>query len=273
MKPQATNHASMQLAPIMEVFASIQGEGLFVGELQVFLRLAGCPLRCDYCDTPGSWDPTKTSRALDGDSNLRSPFQAACLIKEIEPGDARTVSVTGGEPLLWPEFLFGLKRVIGERRLHLETAGAHPKTLERVRDLFDHISLDLKLADDLAPPSEIALGFEGMTTERVPGARSSEDAAEEWAEARARSLALVRGRDACGKIVVCGNTPVEEYELLVDEVAEHAPELPLFIQPATPVRKVAAPPMSDVLQVAETARDRALNVRVLPQVHPFLNVR
>lgn len=272
MKSHATNIASAQLAPIMEVFASIQGEGLFVGEMQVFLRLAGCPLRCTYCDTPESWDPSKVSLALDGGSNMKSPFQATCLISEVEPGEPRTVSVTGGEPLMWPEFLIGLKRVVGPRRLHLETAGAHPKTLHRVLDLFDHISLDLKLSDDLGPPSELR-GFDGLTTESVPGAASSETVDEEWAETRAQSLTLLKGRDACGKIVVCGGTPVEEYELLVDEVAQHAPELPLFIQPATPIRKLLAPEMSDVVQVAETARDRGLNVRVVPQVHRSLNIR
>jgi len=41
-------------APVLEVFASIQGEGAYVGEPQVFLRLRGCPLRCAWCDTPGS---------------------------------------------------------------------------------------------------------------------------------------------------------------------------------------------------------------------------
>ncbi len=271
MKPQATDLASTQLAPIMEVFASIQGEGLFVGELQVFLRLAGCPLRCNYCDTPESWDALKT--AAPESSKLRSPFQATCSIAEVELGEPRTVSVTGGEPLLWPEFLLGLKRVIGPRRLHLETAGGHPRTLERVLGIFDHVSLDLKLAGDLAPPQELRGAFAGLTTESVPGAVQKEEAESEWAEARVRSLKLLKDHDACAKIVVCGETPASEYESLVDEVAEHAPALPLFIQPATPIRKVTAPEMTDVIQVAEVARERALAVRVLPQVHPFLKVR
>jgi hypothetical protein len=37
-------------APLLEVFASIQGVGRYTGEAQVFLRLAGCPLRCRYCE-------------------------------------------------------------------------------------------------------------------------------------------------------------------------------------------------------------------------------
>ena len=78
-------------APVMEVFASIQGEGRYAGEPQVFVRLHGCPLRCRYCDTPGSWDPggTRARVALPGATRrepaLATPFQTACWIAEVEP--------------------------------------------------------------------------------------------------------------------------------------------------------------------------------------------
>ena len=41
-------------APIIEVFSSIQGEGLLIGRRQIFVRFAGCNLNCNYCDTPES---------------------------------------------------------------------------------------------------------------------------------------------------------------------------------------------------------------------------
>ena len=54
MSGPTTVHVN-QSAPVMEVFASFQGEGLYAGEPQVLVRLRGCPLRCPWCDTPGSW--------------------------------------------------------------------------------------------------------------------------------------------------------------------------------------------------------------------------
>ena len=161
----------------MEVFASIQGEGAHVGELQTFLRLRGCPLRCRWCDTPASWAPDggATARvALFGvaasDGGVRrepgsaTPFQAACWIAAVEPGGPRTVSVTGGDPA----------DVLGPRRMHLETAGAHPAALERVLAVVDHVSLDLKLPADLDSPV-------GFGDEPVPATEP------EWRATRAAS--------------------------------------------------------------------------------------
>ena len=50
-KAAASKEVSLK-APVSEVFASYQGEGIYMGQPQIFVRFAGCNLRCDYCDTP-----------------------------------------------------------------------------------------------------------------------------------------------------------------------------------------------------------------------------
>ena len=244
----------------MEVFASIQGEGRYVGEPQVFLRLRGCPLRCRWCDTPASWSPDgsgariATAGAVRRGPSLATPFEAACWIAEVEPGRPRTVSVTGGEPLLWPGFLLGLPALVGPRRLHLETAGAHPQALGRVLSAFDHVSLDLKLPGDLDPPARLG-------AEAVPADEST------WRAARRASLGLVRGRDAAAKVVVAGGRRAGDYRPLLADAAELAPELQVVVQPVTPVGGASPAPSELVLEVVELARELGLDVRVLPQVH------
>lgn len=264
------------VAPVMEVFASIQGEGAFVGEPQVFLRLRGCPLRCKWCDTPGSWSVEDGQRARvaapDGprrESAWSTPFQAACRVAEVEPGGPRTVSVTGGEPLMWPDFVLGLRSVLGGRRVHLETAGGHPAALERVLDAVDHVSLDLKHPADLDAPVPLV----PPAREDAPRAfESSPRDGRGWRAARSRCLELLRDRDACLKLPVAGGRAARELEELVLDAARLAPRLPLVLQPVTPLHGVSAPAPSLLEELAELAREHGLAVRVVPQVHRQLGL-
>jgi organic radical activating enzyme len=261
---------------VLEVFASIQGEGAFAGEPQTFLRLAGCPLRCRWCDTPGSWrvgdEPrARVVRATGDDGDGRSvtreegwatAFQALCWIAAAEGGLPRTVSVTGGEPLLWPGFLLELRRLAGERRVHLETAGAHPEALARVLDAVDHVSLDLKAVSTLDPPVPVA------PSDGEPAPRTD----AEWADVRRRVLSLVRGRDACAKLVLARGVPDSEVAELLGDLERLAPELPLFLQPATPAGGELAPTRAELERAVRAALERGLRVRVVPQVHRALGV-
>ena len=79
---------------ISEVFASIQGEGRYLGVPSSFLRTSGCNLRCTFCDTPyTSWHPEGSECTLDS------------LIKQVNEFACPHVVLTGGEPMLTPELI------------------------------------------------------------------------------------------------------------------------------------------------------------------------
>ncbi|MDF1837396.1 MAG: hypothetical protein P1V35_05995 [Planctomycetota bacterium] len=189
-------------------------------------------------------------------------------IGAVEPREPRPVSITGGEPLLWPDFILALATMVGERPLHLETAGAHPGALARVADVFDHISLDLKLPGDMGEP----VPLDGLpespehARENVPGEAS------EWREARRACLSVIAERDACAKVVVAAGHQVHDYAPLFEDLANLAPEVPLYIQPATPMGGAEAPSPEFLEDLLEDARDLGLNVRVVPQVHRFMGI-
>ena len=251
-------------APVLEVFSSFQGEGLYAGSPQVFLRLAGCPLRCIWCDTPASWETSSeaTARIRDtegsrSESAWVTPEEASRWIDEVDPTGRMTVSVTGGEPLLWAEFLLDLRPLLGRRRVHLETAGAHPRSLSRVLDACDHVSADLKLPLDMGPPE--SSGF----SEEEPSPTTD----AQWQRARRTFLKAIEGRDACCKVVVAGGHPTEAYSALFEDVSECAPDLLLFLQPATPVRGASAPTREEVAELAAHAKGSGLRARVLGQLH------
>jgi 7-carboxy-7-deazaguanine synthase len=101
---------------ITEIFHSLQGEAQYVGIPTVFVRLTGCPLRCQYCDT---------TYAFHGGEWWTIP----AVIARVSEYETRDVCVTGGEPLAQRHCLV-LLRELCERgfRVSLETSGAMPVT-------------------------------------------------------------------------------------------------------------------------------------------------
>lgn len=100
------------LLRITEIFYSLQGETNRVGLPTVFVRLAGCPLRCRYCDT---------AYAFHGGRNMSLDE----ILQEVMRYQARYVTVTGGEPLAQRSCPALLKRLCDAGfAVSLETSGA-----------------------------------------------------------------------------------------------------------------------------------------------------
>lgn len=113
--------------PLVEVFYSLQGEGLRTGQATIFVRLAGCNLACDFCDT---------------DFRVRETLTEDGLLDEIARigGDCRWVCFTGGEPTLHDlQSLCERLRARGYS-LQIETNGTRP----RPEWELDHITVSPK---------------------------------------------------------------------------------------------------------------------------------
>jgi 7-carboxy-7-deazaguanine synthase len=112
---------------ISEIFYSLQGETSRVGLPTVFVRLTGCPLRCQYCDTAYAFTGGKTM-------SLQS------IMSEIHKFPTRYITVTGGEPLAQKNCLPLMKMLCDEDyRVSLETSGALDISAvdERVMKIMD----------------------------------------------------------------------------------------------------------------------------------------
>lgn len=97
---------------ISEIFFSLQGETSRVGLPTVFVRLTGCPLRCDYCDTTYAFSGGQTM-TLDA------------IMAEVARHGAHYVTVTGGEPLAQKNCLSLLRALCDAGySVSLETGGA-----------------------------------------------------------------------------------------------------------------------------------------------------
>ncbi len=115
---------------IHEIYQSIQGESSLAGVPCTFVRLAGCSLRCTYCDTPQAWRPDAgTAMSVD---------EVLAKVADYAPS---LVLVTGGEPLEQAECIDLLKAlVIRKYNVQLETSGAFdisdvPPSVQKILDI------------------------------------------------------------------------------------------------------------------------------------------
>ncbi len=120
----------------------MQGEGFFAGVPSVFVRLAGCPLRCRWCDTKYAWDKESgTEHSID--EILRTILQWPC----------KFVVITGGEPMInsdLPQLVQKLKA--SGKHITIETAG-----IAFVPDMLcDLISISPKLSNSTPADAKLA---------------------------------------------------------------------------------------------------------------------
>ena len=251
------------MVSLVECFWSLQGEGPWVGVPTLFVRTAGCPLRCTYCDTVESYEarPDFEVRDLRGRTIvvLRNPVEAATLLQAewAKPaGPGAWLSVTGGEPLLWPGFcrdLFVGARSRGFRTL-LESAALDADALRQVLPHADHLSLDYKLPSTLG----------GDLLSRSRHAASHLECLE---------VATGAGVETSLKIVLTPGVGREELREALEQLRPFRGGLCLVLQPVTPCLDEGRPLDTDaLLEWTEMALGMDFGIRVLPQVHKSLGL-
>ncbi len=242
-------------ADLIEVFSSVQGEGVLVGYRQIFLRLPECNLNCDYCDTPFAAtshctleDPPGSGELL----QLENPVHLETLLDILQrwileaPGAHHSFSITGGEPLLHAERLqVWLPELRSLLPTYLETNGTLPDQLKMVLPHLDWVSMDLKL--------------ESLTGEKT-----------DW-DAHRQFLRLANQTNCYVKMVVAETTPALELQMGAELVAEVCPTIPLVLQPVTVDDRVAVSTKT-LLEMQRLLAGTHGNIRIIPQTHRYLGV-
>ena len=109
--------------PVCEIFGSIDGEGIWSGCLATFIRLAGCNLRCRYCDTQYSFNMSDAKRLSIDD-----------IVTEADRIGYHHVTLTGGEPLIHDEAIELIARLCSRGyHVNIETNGSKP--IERIAQI------------------------------------------------------------------------------------------------------------------------------------------
>jgi len=242
-------------ANVIEIFSSIQGEGLLIGLRQVFLRFQSCNLECIYCDTGRNiFHEFCTIESAPGRRDFvpaQNPITIDHIVKLLEkwqkgwPGIHHSISLTGGEPLLnveiLREWLPVLKRYLP---VYLETNGTLHATLASLIGYIDHISMDIKLPSTSGHP-------------------------ELW-ERHREFLKIAAQKDVFVKIVIGDNT--EDWEIIrsCEIISSISRDVPLILQPITlENNEIGISPVRS-LEFHEIATGFLRHVRIIPQTHKFL---
>ncbi|MDD4802316.1 MAG: 7-carboxy-7-deazaguanine synthase QueE [Syntrophomonas sp.] len=240
-------------ANLSEIMESIQGEGLLAGSRQVFLRFTGCNLRCEYCDTPASYEPLPWCQVAEetgkGDlwSQIQNPLSVQQIGSLIKKYSSQWISLTGGEPLLWPDFIKELGDYLKPQGylLLLETNGTLFQQLEQCLSCLDMISMDYKL------PST---------------------AGADYARLHAQFLSVAAAKPIYIKMVIDSQIKRAELESALETITDIKPDITLILQPVTPRGNAAAPSMEQLLDFQQLCQRKIADVRIIPQIHKLMGL-
>lgn len=247
-----------QKANITEIFSSSQGEGLYIGQRQIFVRFANCNLSCSYCDTIFLPIPNCNIETAPGSALFRktvNPLDENTLIKEVNKLLSfahHSLSLTGGEPLLQADFLssfldkFNPYKKKKKLKIFLETNGTLNKELKMIIKNLDIISMDIKLESSTG----LTLPF---------------DEHKKFIE-----TAKVYNKDFFAKIVVNSQVTEQEVSQVISLLKDV--QAPLIIQPVSSDEKDLIPNASLLLKLQQKLLENLKDVRIIPQSHKFLNL-
>jgi len=187
---------------ISEIFFSLQGEGELIGVPSVFVRPAGCNLRCNWCDTPyASWNPEGETLSIDQ------------ILAQIAIHPARHVVLTGGEPMI----ATGIQELATEIKklgyhITIETAA----TVAPGEIPCDLASLSPKLANS-APDERLPASWR----EKHERLRWQPEIVRAWLGKYPFQL----------KFVVAEESDLGEIEAMVSELGEPIPRAKILLMP------------------------------------------
>ncbi len=232
----------MMNAPIIEIFSSFQGEGLLIGERQIFVRFAGCNLNCNYCDTNDS----KSEKS----GVLMTPEEVTNEINRLLTPDCKTISFTGGEPSLYPDFISEVSKNFN-LNIMLETNGTLPENIDSINKL-DMVSLDIKLPEH----------FDGEFDESIF-----------LNEIKSLNLLMAKSINVYCKVVILPSTKIKSFKEVVEKLAgniSNKSNLKIIIQPSSPLGE-----WKDInfklFEFSEVV-GQYFEVSTIPQIHKILDI-
>jgi 7-carboxy-7-deazaguanine synthase len=244
-------------ADIYEIFNSVQGEGLYVGTRQLFVRFANCPLSCVYCDT---WEARERCAkvkidfkgAIYEEVNPLTSTELLKIVRNLWTSSTKHVTLTGGEPLLYPDFILELSSMC-EKPFYLETNAIFWRHAQQIKDVIDVAACDVKLPEHKSSADYLSLLNDELKTIK---------------------LFNDFGVTVFVKMIIMKETCKESLIPPLVALSKINPDLLLVLQPVTSLNKGQIPPSNQqLLELMDLAGNYLSYIRLIPQMHKKLKLK
>lgn len=230
---------------LFEIFTSVEGEGILFGTKTLFVRLAGCPFTCFYCDTKES---------LPLDSGEEYSIEEACKLIDSNLQDQTfKVNFTGGDPLIQHQAVAELAKHIQSKKIptYLESSCFDSERFIHVLPFIDIVKIEFKTKDsDFVDSKHYERLIENAT--------------------QCLDSSISAKKTTYIKIVVSSKTKLEDFKFLVDKIfsAVSKDDIDGFI--IQPTFGVAEPSLESLLELYDVVYPYYNEVKVVPQLHKLI---
>ena len=230
---------------LFEIFTSVEGEGILYGTKTLFVRLAGCPFTCFYCDT-------KESLPLDSGEEYTID-EANELIDSNLQNQTYKVNFTGGDPLIQHQAVAQLAKHIQNKKIptYLESSCFDINRFNHVLPFIDIVKIEFKTKDSDFVDSE---HYEKLIGHTMKCLQSS---------VKSKKTTYV-------KIVVSSKTQLNEFKKLVDDIFSNISKENIHGFVIQPTYGISEPPLDLLLNLYDIVFPHYIDVKVVPQLHKFI---
>ncbi|MGH1522264.1 MAG: 7-carboxy-7-deazaguanine synthase QueE [Nitrosopumilus sp.] len=230
---------------IFEVFTSVEGEGILYGTKTLFVRLAGCPFSCFYCDTKESLPLNSGDEYSIDDANQ--------LINQKLKNQTYKVNFTGGDPLIQHEAVALLAKNIQNKKIptYLESSCFDIDRFNHVLPFIDIVKIEFKTKDSDFIDSQ---HYEKLISHTMKCLQSS---------VNAKKITYI-------KIVVSSKTQSKDFKKLINEIFTiiSNDDIDGFI--IQPTYGISEPSLDLLLNLYDLVYPFYIDVKVVPQLHKLL---
>ena len=230
---------------LFEVFTSVEGEGILYGTKTLFVRLAGCPFTCFYCDT-------KESLPLDSGTEYTTD-EAIQLIDSNLKNQTYKVNFTGGDPLIQHKAVALLAKHIQDKKIptYLESSCFDIDRFNYILPFIDIVKIEFKTKDSNFVDSE---HYEKLIDHTMKCLKSS----------------VITKKTTYIKIVVSSKTQLNEFQELINQIFDiiSKDEIDGFV--IQPTYGISEPTLTLLLNLYDIVYPHYIDVKVVPQLHKFI---